>query len=115
MWMVFSFQFEFSFYFFHLRLPDILADEADLADGVALGNGGLQVELAAEVRNNTAVATHGEVTEFGNFLIGAALLLPGLDQRAVVKVNVQMVVLHAADGVRRPLGRGHSRAFWPRR
>ena len=38
------------------------------------------------------VTAHGDVAEHGDLLIGAAYLLPRLHQRAVVEIDVQLII-----------------------
>ena len=75
----------------------LLADEADLANAVALGDGLGQLQLAAEAFRDAPVTAHGVVAEGAQLFIGAALLLPGLHQRAVVEIDIQVVVGAALD------------------
>ena len=51
------------------------------------GDGGGQIQLRAEALGNAAVAAHGAVAELADLLVAAALLLPGLDQRAIMVVR----------------------------
>ena len=55
---------------------ELLADKADLADAVALGDGLGQLQLAAKALSDAPVAAHGVVAQLADLLIGAALLLP---------------------------------------
>jgi len=45
-----------------------------------------------EALADAVVAAHGDVAEPGDLLVGAAGLLPRLDQRAVVEIQIQGVV-----------------------
>lgn len=67
-------------------------DVAQRADVVALGDGLGQLQPCVEALADAVVAAHGDVAEPGDLLIGAAGLLPRLDQRAVVEIQIQGVV-----------------------
>ena len=57
-----------------------------------LGDGLGQLQPCVEALADAVVAAHGDVAEPGDLLIGAADLLPRLDQRAVVEIQIQGVV-----------------------
>ena len=40
---------------------------------------------------------HGPVAQVGDLLVGAALLLPGLHERAIMKLQLEAIVLHVFD------------------
>ena len=62
------------------------------ADVVTLGDALGKVQHGAVSFADTVVTAHGDVAQSGDFFIGAACLLPCLDQGAVVEVDVQLVI-----------------------
>ena len=77
----------------------------NLTDTVTFGNGLGQFQLAAKAFRNPPVAAHGVVAQQLDLLIGAALLLPCLHQRAVVEIDIQIVIGAALDiHLKDPLG-----------
>jgi hypothetical protein len=73
------------------------APKAYLADAIAFRNSLLQIKGAPEALRYAAVAPHGEIAESRHFLHRAPLPLPCVDQRAVVKINVKIVIGRAPD------------------
>ena len=73
------------------------ADKAQFADAVSMGYGFVQLEFRAKSSGDAPVAFHRPLAHSVDILIGAALLLPGGDQGAVVKVNVKMIVVAAEE------------------
>jgi hypothetical protein len=71
--------------------------KAYLADSVAFRNGLLQIKGAAETLRYAAIATHGEIAEPRHFFHRAALLLPCVYQRTIVKINVKIVIRYTPD------------------
>ena len=57
-----------------------------------LGDGLGQLQPCVEALADAVVAAHGDVAEPGDLLVGAAGLLPRLDQRTVVEIQIQGVV-----------------------
>ena len=62
------------------------------ADIVTLGNALGKIQHGAIGFADAVVTAHGDVAEGGDLLIGAAGLLPGLYQGAVVEVDVQSII-----------------------
>ena len=77
-----------SFFLNPLLFPHI----AQRADRIALCDALRQLQLAAIGLANAVIAAHGDIAQQGDLFILAALLLPSLDQRAIVKINRQQVV-----------------------
>lgn len=71
----------------------VRAAEADLADVRAVGDGGLEVQFASKLTDDAPVSAHGVTAEFGDLLICGSDFLPGFDERAVVKVQVEVVIV----------------------
>ncbi len=60
---------------------------------MAFGDGLSQDQFAAEGTGNAPVALHGDVAKHGDFFVGGSLLPPGGNQRAIMKIDVQPVVV----------------------
>lgn len=67
-------------------------DVSQRADVIALRNGLGQLKACVKAAADAVVAAHGDVAQSGNLLVAAAGLLPGLDQRAVVEIEIERVV-----------------------
>jgi hypothetical protein len=65
-----------------------------LTNSVSAGNGFCQFQLTAKNFRNAPVSLHGPIAKLVYFFIGAALFLPGGNQRAVVKVYVKSVIVY---------------------
>ena len=59
---------------------------------VSLGDAFGKLKDASVAFADSVIAAHGNVAEHGDFFIAAPCLLPCLDQRAVMKIDVQRVV-----------------------
>ena len=67
-------------------------DVSQRADVIALRNGLGQLKACVKAAADAVVAAHGDVAQSGDLLVAAAGLLPGLDQRAVVEIEIERVV-----------------------
>lgn len=67
-------------------------DVSQRADVIALRDGLGQLKASVKAAADAVVAAHGDVAQSGDLLVAAAGLLPGLDQRTVVEIEIERVV-----------------------
>ena len=80
------------YFFMSPRNLLVRLDVSQRADVIALRNGLGQLEASVKAAADAVVAAHGDVAQSGDLLVAAAGLLPGLDQRAVVEIEIERVV-----------------------
>ena len=66
--------------------------ESDLTYIISSRNGFGQVHFAPVAFGNAPVTPHCNITQPCNFFFSTVLLLPGIDQRAVMKINGQYII-----------------------
>ena len=76
-------------------LMNLFSHKADLTGGVASRYRCRKLQLTAEALGDPSVAAHGVVAHETDLLIAATLFLPGLHQRTVMEVDIQMIVVTA--------------------
>lgn len=80
------------YFFMSPRNLLVRLDVSQRADVIALRNGLGQLEACVKAAADAVVAAHGDVAQSGDLLVAAAGFLPGLDQRAVVEIEIERVV-----------------------
>lgn len=80
------------YFFMSPRNLLVRLDVSQRADVIALRNGLGQLEASVKAAADAVVAAHGDVAQSGDLLVAAAGLLPSLDQRAVVEIEIERVV-----------------------
>ena len=81
-----------SIFFMSPRNLLVRLDVSQRADVIALRDGLGQLKACVEAAADAVVAAHGDVAEPGDLLVAAAGLLPGLDQRTVVEIEIERVI-----------------------